>query len=562
MAKRATIADLQQAVLRPQAAPVDAFEQAGRADPGEGLRQLAGSLRSIQPSLNRFIDNRQAKVTEEEILAAQRDRLKNSMDYAEAVSQGIIPEGANPHYIRAYKELDGKLAGQQEYTQFLQQKYQESGLASQDFATGADRAAAFEPFAQAAREEYLADKEDVHWISGFEQGRASAENQTLQQFQQDSVRFQSQLAEDTAGKQIADLMYSPGSVKDNAAAIADFGRANRGKFGMSYQKYNEMVLNTVETEAKTLALSGRYEDAMNALNILEHVETAPGQYLGQTGAGRETIANVAASVQNIQRQNDNYAWSLQTRQWQLQDQSWKNMTRSRSMQEFAREDTLAEAYVWIAQEPGGDIEEKIRELTAKDPKIGQYAVQLRNAHKSRVRSDRIVLEEKTQMTSLRLGITNGTVTMAELGRAHDEGQMSTDTFFQMMDDLARNSGGQGKVRGLSKDNQDAIKMYRDGLTDIAKGDVGVMGAIGAGAKAASFDVQRMFDNDLYSYLEENPTPTRAQLMEFLEGRVSSYQKSPLFKPKIGPSNLRQAPSAPNVYADQQSAPVSDNPFAQ
>ena len=127
---------IQQEVLRPAAAPVDTYGP----PPRSGLRDFAASLSQIEPALNEFIDNRAKKFREEQAIRGEAAFQQNhQVGYAEAVRTGAIPAQASGSFVRAYKQSEGALAGQQlkdAYSQAYQAwdgKYSEDPKAFEKF---------------------------------------------------------------------------------------------------------------------------------------------------------------------------------------------------------------------------------------------------------------------------------------------------------------------------------------------------------------------------------------------------------------------------------------------
>jgi hypothetical protein len=82
------------------------------------LSHLAGALSAVNPELQKFIkyvhDNRTAEEVAAAFVAAQNAQAVNVRDLKEAQHRGLIPDGASPNFIRAWKsnvlKLDGERA--------------------------------------------------------------------------------------------------------------------------------------------------------------------------------------------------------------------------------------------------------------------------------------------------------------------------------------------------------------------------------------------------------------------------------------------------------------------
>lgn len=96
-----------------QATPVSTLTAPGVTPPPatNSFLQLANALQGIQPSLNRFLDNRMEEATTEEIQKGQEAQLKNKVAFKDAVKAGAIPPGANPWFVQGYQEQEQRLNG-------------------------------------------------------------------------------------------------------------------------------------------------------------------------------------------------------------------------------------------------------------------------------------------------------------------------------------------------------------------------------------------------------------------------------------------------------------------
>ena len=105
--------------LRPVAAPVDSFVHAQEPSRDASLQDLARSLSGLGGSLAGMVGEREAKAKEEDKIRANADFWQNTgKGAAQAIAEGLIPAQASPAYLKAYKQLEGEVAGGQ-----LEQKF-------------------------------------------------------------------------------------------------------------------------------------------------------------------------------------------------------------------------------------------------------------------------------------------------------------------------------------------------------------------------------------------------------------------------------------------------------
>lgn len=98
-------------LLRPQAAPVDTFVR--QAAPLKSpLNDVAESLLSIRPQLDRYLSSKVDEIAHEDKVAAEaKAMVATAKSWDEAIQKGEADAGASPLYKRVYEETLGKING-------------------------------------------------------------------------------------------------------------------------------------------------------------------------------------------------------------------------------------------------------------------------------------------------------------------------------------------------------------------------------------------------------------------------------------------------------------------
>jgi len=136
-------APIQQPTLDPVAHPTPIRYSPPALARNPGLDDLARGLSAFDSGLSDFLDARQKQNNIADALQAQADFAKNNgKGYADAVEAGTVPASASPAYVNAYKEAQGKLAGQ-----MLEQKFQ-AAYDAWDGKNNIDDPNAYSKFAQ------------------------------------------------------------------------------------------------------------------------------------------------------------------------------------------------------------------------------------------------------------------------------------------------------------------------------------------------------------------------------------------------------------------------------
>ncbi|WP_156634056.1 hypothetical protein [Methylobacterium sp. Leaf113] len=101
------------------ASPVDTFVRPQEPSRDTNLQDLARSLSGLGGQLAGMVGKRDAQAEEDDKIRGEAAFWQsNGTGAAEAVAKGIIPAQASPAYMRAYKRLEGEVAGGQ-----LEQKF-------------------------------------------------------------------------------------------------------------------------------------------------------------------------------------------------------------------------------------------------------------------------------------------------------------------------------------------------------------------------------------------------------------------------------------------------------
>lgn len=146
--------------LRPVAAPVDTFQGAPRPPINNSLTDLAQGLSAFDAGLKDFMEARQAKQAQEDILKGQAAFYQNNQQgFEDAVREGKIPAQASPTFIASYKKAQGNVAGFDLQARFSAAYDAWDGKSSED-------PQAFTKFAQGFMQTNMAQYQDPQVLKG------------------------------------------------------------------------------------------------------------------------------------------------------------------------------------------------------------------------------------------------------------------------------------------------------------------------------------------------------------------------------------------------------------
>lgn len=289
MARRPQVTDpnAQRIKLTPRATPVDQFIRPQGVAPDPSVHfHLAEALATINPNLQKFLQQTKKEGDAEDEAEGARLFAENRVKFAEAVRQGLLPAGANPHLQRGYRmaqlrnsATDFDTALRNAYTEnggpdigdiegFAKEFYKQNreGILGDGF-TDDEYFNAFQPMFERSianlKQQHSAEK-----VKMFEERR-------LNEFDMEVVK-----AIDTVldGGGDWDLDLSGDSSKGLAALISERAKELIGE-GVPAKTVNETLRRAIIAKAED-------EQDPSLLSLMDEIKTGTG-YLGQTSESRK-----------------------------------------------------------------------------------------------------------------------------------------------------------------------------------------------------------------------------------------------------------------------------------
>ena len=372
--------------------------------------QLAGALKDLMPVAVQAVKYQQ-DIEDERILSAasvaasKAAQDKNIKDIAAAQASGLLPDGASPLYIRAWKANFLKLRGQQGEMEAKQAYYNNPELRNSDDPN------AFNAFITDWREKFLRstlnDPNGVPQYSALEINDSKINEglqQTFQSLHSEHVNYRvgereragretaqnlSQVSLDRAfsGKQFYEINYEESAQKFQAPWYGETGAVTMGKMRGS---------NATADMTESLITYAKQTKNPEVLNIANFVRT-PGGTLAGTQAFRQAAETarqqIAADQYQAKVREDSSAkidaaGTLEERSKLYKDQ-WDQTKNSLYREKYAREQS---SKIYLA--PAHTMEQKesrnlmIRELYEADPTAAaavQQTIQKMEEHSDTVR---------------------------------------------------------------------------------------------------------------------------------------------------------------------------------
>jgi hypothetical protein len=278
---------------------------------------------------------------EEQFKLGQMKQQESQQQFADAQAKGVIPQSANPWFIKGYQNQDGRVQGLDYYNQ-MQSAYLNSP------AKGNDDPAAYEKFSGDFKKGYMAKlpaDRSTDWWDGFHQTSTVADERMSREHAENVTRMVVNKQETNTGAEVNVILNSTHDPKAAAGAINELAEKMRLE-GMPPEAFGKVVAAQVMAKAKL--------GDPNFLQVLDHVKAGDGKS-GATLASDGKIAmaradvsqwltDKARSAQQFAWAADNHRYSVevvrpraeeaynhQKTEWDRQSVLWNRADQSRSL---------------------------------------------------------------------------------------------------------------------------------------------------------------------------------------------------------------------------------------
>ena len=406
--------------VRPAAAPVNRFARATPPPVTVGpnrSQQLAQALSNIQPSLTRFLSNRQNRTDQTEVLEARRMRLKTALTFKDAVASGKIAPDQNPFYVQEWLEQDGRVSADQ-YNAALQVAL-ETGEFSQSVNPSETEGLIADFRRRFIEANGLSEKEPA-FLSGFaNRANVYETDATRAQAARISNRIDQQRRENTFFEiqGIMDELDSRNLSMEGAADGINLTKDHQLLVGVQPQEFNDIVLDAVAAKALDLKDPGVFK-------VLDSIATGTG-VLGRTSKARDTVARITSRIASDLEDKDRFDAEQEDR---LREEAAR--TASSTIQSVLFENNLNGKETTLEQ-----VAEAMRDLALADPRLAQ------SMRQAIITSALPGKEDDPQMRQdLYLGLfENGRIDRVQVAGAFNAGTITLATSKDLFDRDARNT---------------------------------------------------------------------------------------------------------------------------
>lgn len=370
--------------LKPAAKAVDSYDplltkplvEFGRPDPNNSWMDLARGLGQIEPTLLQYQrtmqhnENFDKEAEGHDLYERTKAENRGRVAFKDAVSQGLIPAGANPYLVKGYQRASLRdLAS--DYHAALQTAYM-----NDDKVRGSDDPAVFQQFAQGVRDKFRSDhltREDgtqnytpldLHEVfyPAEESVDGSMRNQHVNYRVQEHERIAADVASSTTSRWL-DHFSDAGPPGFRPSWAFESAAENINK--TFYHEKEGLVPNGMDGKvASRLIVDNIINHAVktgdtDALKILNFIKT-PGGVVSKTAYAKEKITSAEEHIANVKRQEEQWRWRLEDRAWALtpeEEARRREETYQRNLQMQSRSDEqyAREKQTWL----GKDVKEMV-----------------------------------------------------------------------------------------------------------------------------------------------------------------------------------------------------------
>ncbi len=472
--------------------------------------QIAAGLSQVNPQVQKFLQKEHEEYKKEERKRGAKARLKNALEFKEAVQKGKIPESANPYFVQGYQEQAGKLKGQ-EYQQYLQAQYARSGVRN---STDPEEV---ESFLQEQRKKWtqnLSDNEDFQegFLPQMQQAEANLRSQHSAQVQENIVEGkirQSQVEIQNLVDEAAQGDWEPEQLAKKVEEIQQ-----REMFvGLDGKRVNEMTVDAIAGKALR-------ERDPELLDALDKIEAGSGK-LGKTQYARKmkerTEIEIAQKVQQERRQ-------ARQRQERLEENALKRLG------------TELHNRLANAEDPS---EVEVDDLYGTAAQFSPFAVDKLKDIRENYVEDKFV-EDRDVVRELQVGVLQGDVGEEDVVEALKRGDLKPDTATSLISDIESRDSEEGPYQN------DVLQDYSNRLHSTIAGNEGSKPMTRRLANEAVYEFQKDYAGWLAKNPEAGPEEMREKAQSLYDNKAARYSED------FTSEQLRRFKERNNIVTDGQS----------
>ena len=527
-------------------------------------------LRSLDIGIGRFSEAGKQMLTEdreEQFKKGQLAQEQNQKDFSKAVEDGVIPQTANPWFIKGYQNQDGRVAGNNYYTE-MRAAYANSE------AKGSDDPKVYEKFVQGFTKSYMeklgADK-SAEWMAGFQTVSDGARRTLASEHASQAEAAVIAKNEANTGAEINVVLNGTKDPQQAAEAINALGEKMR-LMGMPRASFEKVAAEAILAKAK-LGDPGM-------LKALDYVKTGDN---GATLASNPKVVSARVDTENWltekRRGDQRWAWAVEDRQWNLQQREWAKQSHAREEErykqqqaEFGRHEK-ARSLMTIIQtsamaDPAGayaNNREALTELSKVDPAAASSTASFLDAFTTKRErvddaTERPIIAQLQRDMILAAGNPQAQQQLLlEANRLFTSQKLNKETMMKFIDDSQRFASWDPSTQ--RKLQSDGIKRVERAVEQFFASDP-LKGATGAVALDVLY-VNQAIQRKLIDALKANPNLTDEQLVEQATGVLRSQMqalgatnqfsgKAEALGAKVGPAVRQTTPGGP----PQQTLPTT------
>jgi hypothetical protein len=289
----------------------------------------------------------------EEFKRGQLAQQENQEKFADAQAKGVIPQAANPWFVKGYQNQDGRVQGLDYYTQ-IRAAYDKSP------AKGSDDPAVYQQFVQDFTKQYmggLGTDKPTDWWDGYNDVAANSQQRLAHEHAQLATEAAVAKQATNTGAELNIILNSAKDPKAAGEAINELAKKMRLE-GMTDEAFQKVTGEAIIAKAKL--------GDPKFLSTLDYVK-AGGADSAATLASNPRIAMAKADTEQwlIQksRSAQEFAWSADNHDYQV------NVVRPRAEEAYKHEQETwnRQSALWTRQDKSRSLTTQVQTAIFADP---------------------------------------------------------------------------------------------------------------------------------------------------------------------------------------------------
>ncbi len=312
--------------LQPTVRPTNVFTPVASLGISRDTEELLKGLRGLKGELDTAFTPLLKEDREENLRRGIAAQAENQLKLSEAVAKGIIPETANPWFIKGYYQGDGRVLA-------IKYDVQNKTAWSTSDVKNSDSAEGLMKWLGQRRKDFMAANPELSSnpdvIAGFTPSAELAEAALVRQHVANRQEEISARVRENTGTEVSAILTKYNGDAERAAAEINILGEKMKMDGLSPTDFRKIVADQAISTARLTSNPAH-------LRVLDLVKLDNGQPLSTDAAVKRARAETDYFLTQRSRSNTEWAWRLEDRKDRLEDRQRRKEVYARQDEEWAR----------------------------------------------------------------------------------------------------------------------------------------------------------------------------------------------------------------------------------